>query len=132
MNDLGDLKEKKCAAHKKGMTAHEFDWKTRMAASTRSKTKDVFDGLIDQALADNSAAKANGDPPLFTQQEVDDKRAENERAHTGFSAALPSHMSQIERLVTTPRFPEGSGKTAFNEVLAKIKEITDGNERTSL
>ena len=35
---------------------------------------------------------------------------------------------KIVRLATTPRFPTGCGKTAFNAVLTKIKELTDGEK----
>ena len=45
MTDPGDLKEQKCVLHKNGMNAHEFEWSTLMAASERSRAKDVFEGV---------------------------------------------------------------------------------------
>ena len=37
-------------------------------------------------------------------------------------------MKRVARLAVTPRFPTGCGQTAFDAVLNKIKEITDGEE----
>ena len=39
MPDLGDLKEQKCVAYTKGMSAQEFKWTTLMAAAEREELK---------------------------------------------------------------------------------------------
>ena len=46
----------------------------------------------------------------------------------GLSKLLPSELKKVVRLAVTPRFPTGCGKTAFEAVLTKIKELTDGEE----
>ena len=69
-----------------------------------------------------------GQKPLLTDQEVERLMPENNRACTDLSKLLPSELNKIVRLATTPRFPAGCGKTAFDAVLTKIKELTDGKE----
>ena len=68
MTDLGDLKEQKFFVFKTGMSTSIHNWRVLMAASTRSRAKDVFEGLINQALVENSVATTNSDPPLLTPQ----------------------------------------------------------------
>ena len=69
-----------------------------------------------------------GQQPLLTDHEVVRLEAENGRAHADFSKLLSSELKRIVRLATTPGFPNGCGKTAFDAVLTKIKELTDGEE----
>ena len=64
----------------------------------------------------------------MTDQEVERLEAENSRAYADFSKLLPSELKRIVRLATTPRFPNGCGKTTLDAVLTKIKELTDGEE----
>ena len=128
MTDLNDLKEQKGVVHTKGMDAHEFRWMTLMAAVERSRARDVFEGLVDQELGDNAQVMLSGQQPLLTDQEVERLRVKNNRACVDLSKLFPSELKKIVRLATTPRFPTRCGKTAFNAVLTKIKELTDGEE----
>ena len=130
MTDLDNLKEQKCVSHTKRMDAQEFKWLTLMAASERERARDVFEGLVNQELEleDNQNAILAGQQPLLTDQEVERLEEENGRAHVDFSKLLPSELKRIVRLATTPRFPNGCGKTAFDAVLTNIKELTDGEE----
>ena len=127
---MDNLKEQKCVSHTKGMDAQKFKWLTLVAASEteRSRARDVFKGSVNQELEDNHQAILAGQHPLLTHQEEERLRAENNRAHSDFSKSLPSELKRIVRLATTPRFPTGYGKTAFDAVLTKIKELTDGEE----
>ena len=104
-----------------------IEWSTLMAVTERSRARDAFEGTLNQELEDNVQAILRGEQPLLTDQEVE-SRAENDRAHADFSELLPSELKRISRLATAPRFPTGCGKTAFDVVLTKIKEITDGEE----
>ena len=54
--------------------------------------------------------------------------AVNNRACADFAKLSPSALKRVARLAVTPRFPTGCGQTAFNAVLTKIKEMTDGEE----
>ena len=71
MTDLNDLKEQKYVAYTKGMDVQEFGWLTLMAASERSRARDVFEGAINQELEDNQQAILAENPPLLTDQEVE-------------------------------------------------------------
>ena len=69
MTNLGHLEELKFPVCKTGMTVQMHDWKVLMVTFTRSRTKFVFEGIIDKALVDNTAVIVNGDQPLLTPQE---------------------------------------------------------------
>ena len=97
-----------------------------MAAEERSRARDVFEGVIDQELDDNYRAISAGQEAFLTLQEEERLRAENNRACVDLSKLLPSELKKVVRLAVTPRFPTGCGKTVFEAVLTKIKELTDG------
>ena len=94
MTDLNDLKEQKHVVCTKGMDAHEFRWLTWMAAVERSRARDVFEGVIDQELAANHGAILAGQQALFTPQEEERLRVENNRTHTDLSKSLPSELKK--------------------------------------
>ena len=67
-------------------------------------------------------------PALLSDQDTEQLRAENNRAHADFAKLPPSALKRVARLAVTPRFPTGCGQTAFDVALNKIKEMTDGEE----
>ena len=76
MPDLNDLKEQKCVAYTKGMSAQEFKWTTLMAAAERGRAKDVFEGVVNDKLDHNAAVVSAGNPALLTDQDMEQLRAE--------------------------------------------------------
>ena len=132
MTSLNDLKETKIPKYTRGMSSADYRGKVLAAASSRSRARDAFEGVILNEVVAADAAVDNTQPGFLDRDEYEERLSENRRAYDDLLGAMSGRLITEVRKAKTTVFPEGCAATGFARALKKIKEITDGEEEDLL